>query len=257
MSVRPPAVAGSFYPASRRALAALVDSLLAAAAPTYGPPPKALVVPHAGYVYSGPIAATAYARLRGDTRRKVALLGPSHFAALQGLATTSADEWSTPLGSVHVDPAPDGVAVDDFVHEREHALEVQLPFLQSVLRSDMAVVPIAVGQGPPSDAADLLEPLWLDDATVIVCSTDLSHYHDAATARRLDRRTADAVVAGDVGVIGPSGACGAFALRALLTLAVRHGADVTLLDLRTSADTAGDPSGVVGYGAFAVQLRAG
>jgi MEMO1 family protein len=255
--LRPPAVAGSFYPSRPAELAAAVDGLLAAARPQPPHPPlRALVVPHAGYVYSGPVAATAYAWLRGDTRRRVVAVGPSHWTPLSGVAASDAEAWSTPLGDVPVGPAPAGTAVDGAAHQREHALEVQLPFLQR-LWGQLAWLPLAVGAGPPQRAADLLEPSWADPSVLVVCSTDLSHYCDRVTAERRDRRTAAAVTAVDVDALRPGDACGVHALRALLVLAERHRCAVELLDLRTSADTAGGDDRVVGYAAFAVTDRGG
>lgn len=250
--VRPPAVAGSFYPNRPAELTAAVDRLLSQAQPPPDAPvPRALVVPHAGYVYSGPVAATAYACLRGDPRRRVIGLGPSHWTPVHGVAASGAEAWQTPLGELSIDPAPAGVAVDGAAHQREHALEVQLPFLQR-LWGDPRVLPLAVGAGPAEATADLLEPLWADPSALFICSTDLSHYHDHATAERRDRRTAAAVVDLDVDSLQSDDACGVEALRALLVLARRHGCRVELLDLRTSADTAGGADRVVGYGAFAV-----
>jgi AmmeMemoRadiSam system protein B len=252
--MRRPAVAGSFYPAEPAALADTVDRWLAAAgpAPPGPPPPRALVVPHAGYQYSGPVAATAYARVRDDVRRRVAAIGPSHWTPLRGLAASDATTWRTPLGDAPVAPPPPGVPFDRSAHDREHALEVQLPFLQRMWGS-LTFTGIAVGTGPATAAADLLEPLWDDDSTLLICSTDLSHYLDRATAERNDRRTADAVVRLDARALRPDDACGVHALEALLVLTRRHGGTVELLDLRTSADTAGTPDRVVGYGAFVVR----
>jgi MEMO1 family protein len=247
-------VAGSFYPSRPPQLALVVDRLLAEARPPpEAPLPRALVVPHAGYTYTGPVAATAYARLRDDARRRVVAIGPSHWTRLSVVAASDAEAWRTPLGEVLTDPAPSTVAVDRSAHEREHALEVQLPFLQR-LWDDLHVLPLAVGAGP-TEAADLLEPLWADPSVLVVCSTDLSHYHDRTTAERRDRRTAAAIVDLDVDRLQPDDACGFHALRALLVLARRHRCSVELLDLRTSADTAGGDDRVVGYGAFAVTLR--
>jgi AmmeMemoRadiSam system protein B len=168
------------------------------------------------------------------------------------LAASDAEVWRTPLGDVPLDPPPAGVPVDDSAHRREHALEVQLPFLVRLLE-DPRLLPLAVGTGDPQAAADLLEPLWADPSLLLVCSTDLSHYLDQTSAQRRDERTAEAVVGLDVDRLGPHDACGVDALRALLVLARRHGGTVDLLDLRTSADTAGDAHRVVGYGAFALR----
>lgn len=257
MRIRPPAVAGSFYPADPAELAATVDALLAAApapAPA-GPPPTVLVVPHAGYPYSGPVAATAYARVSGARvggPRRVVLLGPAHFVPLDGMAQSGAEQWGTPLGTVPVERVP-RVPVADEPHAPEHALEVQLPFLQRVLGAGFAIVPVAVGRTEPAEVADLIDAVADGGReTLVVVSTDLSHYADLATARRLDRRTADAILANDAAGIGARDACGSYALRGLLTWCARRGHRLTELDLRTSADTAGGPERVVGYGAFAL-----
>jgi AmmeMemoRadiSam system protein B len=258
--VRSPAAAGTFYPADPDELRAMVDGLLAAAAAPTGPVPRAVVVPHAGYVYSGPVAATAYAAVRpaADRIGRVAVLGPAHFVPLDGAAVPAAERWRTPIGDVELDRelgrvAEDaGAVTDDLPHEPEHSLEVQLPFLLRVAGSDVRVLPVAVGRAAPGAVADLIEAVG-ETADLVVVSTDLSHYHDHQTARRLDRRTADAIVARDPGAIGLEDACGVFALRGLVELARRTGATIRLLDLRTSADTAGGRSRVVGYGAFAVE----
>ncbi len=256
MAVRLPSVAGTFYPADPARLAAEVDGLLEGATPAAVPEPVALVAPHAGYVYSGPVAASAYALLRARTPERVAILGPAHLVPLRGAAVPSAPAWRTPLGDVRVDPwlrelaVEAGAVVDDEVHAPEHAVEVQLPFLQRLAGDGLSVLPVAVGVAEPAEVAELVGALA--PHAFVVVSTDLSHYHDDATAKRLDRRTADAVLARDPGRIGREDACGSFALRGLVEHARRAGLDVHLLDLRTSADTAGDPWRVVGYGAFAV-----
>ena len=264
--VRPPAVAGSFYPADPGALRSALERAFADAMPADPdtpfsvPVPEALVVPHAGYVYSGPVAATAYARLLAgrDDIRRVVLLGPSHRVPLRGLGLSSADAWSTPLGDVVLDHDLDdallalpSVAVDDVAHGPEHSLEVQVPFLQAVL-GEFRLVPLVVGDAGPDEVANALELVWGGAETVIVVSTDLSHYHRHRDAVRLDARTASAIVARDGAAIGDRDACGARPLRGLLTAAVRHDLSVQSLDLRTSGDTAGDLTSVVGYGAFAV-----
>jgi AmmeMemoRadiSam system protein B len=259
-AVREPAAAGTFYPADPDVLGATVDDLLAdASAPAGTPEPGALIVPHAGYAYSGPVAATGYALLRGRPVDRVALLGPAHFVALHGAAVPAADAWRTPLGEVAIDAelremaAREGVRVDDGPLEPEHSLEVQLPFLQRGLAGPVSVLPVAVGAFPAGELASLIAALM--DRALVIVSTDLSHYHDDATAKRLDRRTADAVLARAPDSIGPEDACGSQALRGIVELARRETLEIRLLDLRTSADTAGDPWRVVGYGAFAVDRR--
>jgi AmmeMemoRadiSam system protein B len=255
MNTRRPAVAGWFYPAVAADLGSAVDRLLAGAATTAtdggDPLPWALVVPHAGYAYSGPVAASGYATLLGRCANvsRVVLLGPSHVVPLAGMATAAAARWSTPLGEVVVERAP-GVPADDGPHAADHALEVQLPFLQRVLPAGFTVVPVAVGRTTADEVAGLLDRVRASLPGLIIVSSDLSHYHDDATARLLDRRTAAAVLALDATAIGPADACGGWALRGLLAHARHRRSAVTLLDLRTSADTAGDATRVVGYGAF-------
>lgn len=257
--VRRPAAVGTFYPRTDRELAAEVDRLLALAErPSWGSDvPSIIAVPHAGYVYSGPVAASAYAGLRDTEPGAVALLGPAHFFPLRGFAVPSAVAWETPLGAAEIDPALRDVAVhacalvDDLPHHPEHSIEVQIPFLQRLFGGQVRVLPVAVGLSEPGEVADLIAAL-LGAAALVVVSTDLSHYHDLETARRLDRRTADAVLARRPDAIGPEDACGVFALRGAVELARREDLTVELLDLRTSGDTAGDPSRVVGYGAFAI-----
>ena len=258
--VRPAAVAGAFYPADPLHLTATVNRLLDVGVPAGEPEPKALVVPHAGYVYSGPTAGVAYARVRqrhGEIAR-VVLLGPAHRVWTDGLAVSGADAFTTPLGIVPVNEelrcrvlALPQVRLDDRPHAREHSLEVQLPFLQLVL-GRFTFLPLAVGDAAPEDVADALGVVWGGRETLVVVSTDLSHYFDYETARRRDERTAAAIVAEDVAAIGDDDACGARPLRGLLIVARRRGQVVRLLDLRSSGDTAGERDRVVGYGAFAV-----
>ena len=255
--IRPPAVAGAFYPADPDELARTVDGLLdRAAVDAEGPRPSALVVPHAGYPYSGPTAAAGYACVRDLEARRVVVLGPAHFVGLAGMAVPRAEAWRTPLGTVELDgelralAAAAGAAIDDEPHAPEHAIEVQLPFLQRALAEGWTFLPVAVGSTPPEPVADLLDPLW-GNVDLLVVSTDLSHYLDETTARRIDRATAEAVLRLDLGGVGRDAACGGYALRGLLAFAARHDLAPRLLRLSTSADASGDPSSVVGYGAFA------
>lgn len=261
-TVRPAAVSGAFYPADPAVLAETIRRSFGGAvrpAPDAAVP-RALVVPHAGYVYSGPIAASAYARVapsRGSIRR-VVLLGPSHRMFLRGLALSSADAWATPLGLVPVDhSAADDLAhlpfvvVDDRPHAAEHSLEVQVPFLQTVL-DEITLVPVVVGDATTEEVAAALEVLWGGPETLVVVSTDLSHYHRHDEAVALDARTAAAVVARRPEVIGDRDACGARPLRGLLRVADERHLTVEEVDRRTSGDTAGDKERVVGYGSFAL-----
>ncbi|MHB1311174.1 MAG: AmmeMemoRadiSam system protein B [Gemmatimonadaceae bacterium] len=253
--MRPPAVAGTFYPGDRRVLAASIDAMLGSGVRHPGRP-KALVVPHAGYVYSGPIAASAYLQLREPFPTRVVLLGPSHFEPVRGMALPSADAFATPLGDVPVDAAAvdalagaAGVVTAAAAHRWEHSLEVQLPFLQRILPG-FTLLPLSVGQPRVDDVAAVLDTLWGGDETLIVVSTDLSHYLPYEDARTVDARTARAILARDA-AIDDEQACGSYGLRGLLLVAHRRTLSVVQLDLRNSGDTAGDRSRVVGYGAFA------
>jgi len=260
--VRPAAVAGSFYPAEAENLRALVGRLLAGAAPrVLMSPLRALVVPHAGYVYSGPIAASAYAALSkvAPLPRRVALLGPSHYFAFNGLALPEAQMLETPLGQVPVDALATSmpeqfaqVVRSERAHAKEHSLEVQLPFLQCILPSGFTVLPLAVGQTRPAQVAEVVEFLWDLPGTLVLLSTDLSHYLKAEEARGVDARTCELVMAADFEMLGSDMACGVYPLAGLLLAAKRRGCSIQLLDVRNSADTAGDASRVVGYAAFAV-----
>jgi AmmeMemoRadiSam system protein B len=262
LSARPAAVAGSFYPDSPDEVrTAIRRSFADAVTPaTHAAVPKALIVPHAGYVYSGAIAASAYSRIipARSTIRRVVLLGPSHRVYVRGLAVPSVDAFLTPLGAVPIDTMGrdlalelPGVQVDDRAHADEHSLEVQLPFLQSVL-DDFTLLPFSVGDATPDEVTAVLEACWGGPETLVVISTDLSHYHRYDDATQLDARTAAAIVACRPGAVEDQDACGAYPLRGLLQVAAEHGYSVEQLDLRNSGDTAGDHHRVVGYGAFAV-----
>lgn len=264
-SVRQPAVAGMFYPADRNELAAVVQTYLQNAQPPAGPVPKAIIAPHAGYIYSGPVAATAYAALRrvASTIRRVVLLGPSHRVPFHGLAVSTADAFMTPLGSILLDrPAiealltlPQVKALDE-AHRLEHSLEVQLPFLQQSLES-FTLIPIVVGEAAPREVAEVLDRVWGGDETLIVISSDLSHYQDYATAQRLDRATSDAIERLDSGAIRHEQACGRNPVNGLLYSASRRHLRATTVDLRNSGDTAGPRDQVVGYGAYLFTPYAG
>ncbi len=262
--VRPPAVAGRFYPAGAEALRNQIDSMLAAIpVPPDEPLSRAYVVPHAGYRFSGPTAAHVYQRLHAHAAevRRIVLIGPSHFKRLNGCAVPAADQWLTPLGVVELDAdsctalVRDGHAVmDDEPHAEEHSLEVQLPFLQRALSEAVRVVPIAAGPSSVDQVTDVIAAaVGEGDGTVVICSTDLSHYHDDATARRQDERTVAAVVGLEADEIGVRDACGVYALRGLVGWARRAGLTPSVLYRCTSADTAGDPSRVVGYAALALR----
>lgn len=258
-TVRPAALAGSFYPADAVLLAGQVQTLLDnAGAAKETRSPKALIVPHAGYVYSGATAASAYVRLRalrGKVRR-VVLLGPVHRVPVRGLARPGVSAFASPIGEVALDTEVlaaladlPQVVIDDRCHAREHSLEVHLPFLQSVL-GEFKLVPLAVGDANAVQVAEVLERLWGGDETLIVVSSDLSHFLPYAFAQQRDAATARAVL--DLRPdLGHEQACGATPVNGLLLAARRHGLQAELLDLRNSGDTAGDKSRVVGYAAFA------
>jgi AmmeMemoRadiSam system protein B/AmmeMemoRadiSam system protein A len=256
--IREAAVAGRFYPGNARELTAAVEGYLAEARPTPGPVPKAIIAPHAGYVYSGPVAATAYARLR-PARGKIArvvLLGPCHRVPVLGLALSSAEAYATPLGTVPIDQAAAAairdlpqVQVFDDTHAFEHSLEVHLPFLQVVLGS-FTLVPLVVGDASAEQVAQAIERLWGGPETLIVVSSDLSHYLTYDQARAIDAKTCRAIETLDPAAIGRDQACGRIPVSGLLTLARRRGLKVATVDVRNSGDTAGDKSRVVGYGSW-------
>jgi MEMO1 family protein len=257
---RQPAVAGTFYPAEPQQLHLLLDQYLndAETAPKV---PKAMIVPHAGYIYSGPVAATAYARLikAHDQITRVVLIGPSHRVGFHGLAITNAQNFITPLGTIEVDQqALRAIAKLPFVdymekaHALEHSLEVHLPFLQETL-DDFKIVPIVTGDAPAEQVSQVLELLWGGDETLIVISTDLSHYHDYATCQKLDKATSTAIVNLQYESLGFDSACGRVGVSGLLKLAREKSLAVKKIDLRNSGDTAGDKKRVVGYGAFIIE----
>jgi AmmeMemoRadiSam system protein B len=256
--VRPPAVAGIFYPGTPSELRRAVREYLSEALAPEGPAPKAAIVPHAGYVYSGPVAATAYAAFAPlrDQVRRVVLLGPAHRVPVSGLAVPTTEAFDTPLGSVPIDrdalervgSLPQVVALDA-AHAEEHSLEVQLPFLMEIL-DRFELVPFAVGEAAPDAVAEVLEALWGGPETVVVISSDLSHYEDYETARRRDRATADAIETLRGEEIGHYDACGRDGIQGLLTVARQRGLAVRTVDLRNSGDTAGPREQVVGYGSF-------
>jgi hypothetical protein len=259
--VRLPAVAGLFYPKDADGLRRTLRALLATPSPPLANAqvPKALVVPHAGYAYSGAVAAAAYRKLAGaeGTIRHVVLVGPSHRVPMRGLAMPSCDFFATPCGETPVDDKGRrhlrelGLAgISDAPHAVEHSLEVQLPFLQAVL-TDFDVLPIAIGQVPGGHVARALEAVWGGSETLVVVSSDLSHYHTHSEALQLDGMTTSSILARRSD-LSDEQACGAEGINGLLEVARHKGLKVELVDQRTSADTAGDRSRVVGYGSYAL-----
>jgi MEMO1 family protein len=263
--IRPPGVAGRFYPADPEELRSMVEGFLRNARPGGGPAPKAVIAPHAGYIYSGAIAAAAYAQLAPgrETIRRVVLIGPSHSVSFEGLAASGAEAFATPLGNVSVDTAAvrriaalAQVELLDEAHACEHALEVHLPFLQVVL-ADFRIVPLLVCDAGDEEVAEVMEALWGGEETCFIVSSDLSHYYDYTRARELDQATAEAIEQLRPQDIGVEQACGRVPIRGLLRAARHHELRVRTVDLRNSGDTAGPRAEVVGYGAWVFEETAG
>ncbi len=257
-TVRTPAVAGLFYPADAQELRTMVRHFIAQIKPSSEPVPKAIIAPHAGYIYSGPIAATVYARLTParDTINKVVLLGPSHRVALRGLASSGMINFATPLGNIPVNRQAineiislSQVSEQERAHVQEHSLEVHLPFLQEVL-GDFTVVPLVVGDATPEEVGEVLEKLWGGEETLIVISSDLSHYRDYKTAQTMDTLTSKAIENLRPEDIHYEQACGRAPISGLLHVARARGMQAQTVDLRNSGDTAGSKDQVVGYGAY-------
>jgi MEMO1 family protein len=255
---RRPAVAGSFYPAQPNRLRRQVEEFLADAGTALKIAPKGLIAPHAGYIYSGPSAAAAFATLRdsAQTLARVVLIGPAHYVAFRGVALPTADAFETPLGRVPVDhdalneiTGLPFVSRNDAAHAPEHALEVELPFLQTVLPS-FSLLPLIVGDATVHEVAQVLARLWSGPETLVVISSDLSHYHSYKAAQRLDAATAAAIENGDWASLGPGQACGYLPIAGLLIEASRHNLKARRLSLCNSGDTAGPRDQVVGYGAW-------
>jgi len=264
-TTRAPAVAGLFYPGDAAELIATVDELLEQAADIHAsdptsPVPKAIIAPHAGYIYSGPVAATAYRLLRAQRQHitRVAIFGPSHRVAFRGLAVPGVDKFATPLGEIALDTnaikqllqLPQVHSLDQ-AHNQEHSLEVQLPFLQRVL-DNFSLIPVVVGDASAADVAAAINMLWDDRGTLIVISSDLSHYHDYRTAQHMDQHTSKAIEQLQAEHIDYEDACGRNPLIGLLQVARQRGLGAATIDLRNSGDTAGNKDSVVGYGAYVI-----
>ncbi len=257
--IRYPAVAGAFYPSDPEQLQNMIDQYLNDARPG-NKVPKAIIAPHAGYIYSGPVAASAYARLQKGKGRihRVILIGPSHRVGFRGMAVSSADSFATPLGNIPIDTeAVKMIAELPYVqylnqaHDLEHSLEVHLPFLQETL-DHFRLVPVVAGDAPADQVCHVLELLWGGSETLIVISSDLSHYHDYATAQQMDRATSENIEKLDYEKLDFDSACGRVPVSGLLALARKKSLNVTTIDLRNSGDTAGDKDRVVGYGAYTI-----
>ncbi|GLQ29564.1 AmmeMemoRadiSam system protein B [Litoribrevibacter albus] len=261
MYIRQPAVAGSFYPDDSQQLSAMIAQFMDSAIESepISRCPKMLISPHAGYIYSGAVAASAYHQLEDytDTIKRVVILGPSHRVPLQGVAIPDASYFKTPFGNIEIDQSAlltikhlDGVKVSPHAHAYEHSLEVQLPFLQRIL-VDFKIVPLVVGQTEPHIVSGVINALWGGQETLFVISTDLSHYHAYEHARELDQQTSSAIEHLHTD-INCDQACGCYALNGALMAAKHHHLTLSTLDLRNSGDTAGTKNQVVGYGAYAL-----
>ncbi len=257
--IRIPSVSGAFYPAEPDKLASMIDRYLAMVSPRGDTPrPKAIIVPHAGYIFSGPVAATAYAQLRAfrDSITRVVVLAPAHRLPFRGLAVSDAKAFRTPLGDIPVDAETlknlkqkPFVATLDAAFDGEHSLEVQLPFLQRVL-ANFTLTPLIVGHAEPEQVREVLEATWGGDETLIVISSDLSHFLDYDAARERDAKTTRAIEERNPAAIDFHDACGRIPISGLLLAAKEHHLAVATLDLRNSGDTAGSRDRVVGYGAY-------
>lgn len=257
--IRPPAVAGTFYPQRPSELRSTIASLLADKKASTKTQPRGLIVPHAGYQYSGPVAATGFAQLMpfDESIRRVMVVGPAHHFGFLGLALPEANGFDTPLGRVPLDERSmerllefPQVKLSSRAHQAEHSLEVEVPFLQFVLPGGFELTPLIVGDAEGDAVADVMELFWRDPHALIVVSSDLSHYHDYQTACRVDGQTTRWIESLDGHPIGPDHACGFAAIRGLLRCAKKHGESVKAIDVRNSGDIAGVSDEVVGYGAF-------
>lgn len=263
-NIRAPQVAGQFYPADRESCAQMVEDCLNAAPPNPVASAKAIIAPHAGHIYSGPVAATVYKSLisRKKEIRRVVLVGIAHRVPFKGIATTTAAAWASPLGEIAIDgdgvaaaATHAGVTVFEGAFAGEHSLEVQLPFLQTVLE-DFTLVPLIVGDAGHAEVAAVLDVLWGGPETLIVISSDLSHFHDYATAQKLDAATRGTIEALEPGRLDGAGACGHRAVGGALLEARKRDLRVTGVDIRNSGDTRGGRDRVVGYGSFTMEYAA-
>ncbi|MCS7204293.1 MAG: AmmeMemoRadiSam system protein B [Leptospiraceae bacterium] len=258
LSIRPTAVAGMFYPSHPQKLSQLIKKFIDEAKIEIKQKPKAIISPHAGYVYSGPIAGYSYKILLPYKReyKTIILLGPSHFEYIPGIAYHSSDYFETPLGIIPIDKSAiqkiqdfSFVFENDKAHRREHSIEVQLPFLQYIFGNEIMIIPLAIGKVDPEDVVKVLQTLYTDQ-TLIVVSSDLSHYLDYSTAKAIDEKTALAIENQNPYDIHQEQACGRIGIQALLIFAKQKQWSTIRLDLRNSGDTAGDRKRVVGYGSW-------
>jgi AmmeMemoRadiSam system protein B len=257
MQIRQSVFGDMFYPKDSKKLTTMIDSFLDNVTEDH-PIPKAIIAPHAGYIYSGQTAAHAFkCMLKSKAIKKVIVVAPSHQHAFEGIATTTADQFETPLGKIPIDQITckklsaefKSVQIQESAFDREHALEVELPFLQKVLPT-FTLIPLIVGEVAPKQLSEVLLSIWNGPETLIVISSDLSHYQSYAIANQIDHATAKAIENLLPDKIAPGQACGQIGIVALLDVAKQKALKVTCVDLRNSGDTAGDRDRVVGYGAF-------
>jgi len=262
VNIRQAAVAGTFYPADPEQLKLMLQHYLIDA-PQGKKVPKAMIVPHAGYIYSGAIAATAYVRLKTVKKliKKVLLIGPSHRIGFQGLALSTADQFSTPLGDIAIEKNDVKQMAEfpfvhylDQAHELEHSLEVHLPFLQTVL-DDFCLIPVVAGEASAEQVCQVIEKFWGQEDTLIVISSDLSHFHDYPTAQKIDHKTSEIIQQLQYEKLSSGSACGYVPVSGLMALARKNKLQIKAIDLRNSGDTAGrsDMDSVVGYGAYVIE----
>jgi len=258
--IRQPAVANMFYPGDAVELGDMIEGFLSKITPTLPIPPKAIIAPHAGYIYSGPVAASVYAELikSAHTIKRVAIIGPSHRVAFYGLAVPDADFFNTPLGNIPLDRetiqnliSQNIVTLFNQAHALEHSLEVHLPFLQKIYDNNISIVPIVVGDATTQEVSQCIEAIWGDAETLIVISSDLSHYHPYNEAKQLDKNTCTSIEEYSIDAIHSENACGYIPIRGLLHYAKKLNLKAKTLDCRNSGDTAGSKDQVVGYGAYA------
>ncbi len=263
INVRAPAVAGVFYPADRETLASDVARFIENAPVPQTLEPKALIAPHAGYVYSGQVAANAYITWQSQKNKieRLVLIGPAHRIALKDIAVPSVDAFQTPLGEVEIDREAISaildlpqIVINDEPHRQEHSLEVHLPFLQKVL-GDFKLLPLVVGAVAGQQVAEVIERLWGSDSTRFLISTDLSHFKDYKNAQKIDRETAQSIESMNPTMLSPEKACGYIPVAGMLIAARKSGLSVEQLALRNSGDTAGNKERVVGYGSWAVYKK--
>jgi len=256
IKIRRAAVSGRFYPSDKLELSKIISSFMRKAVITNREIPKAIISPHAGYIYSGQIAAAGYKVLeRPNNIKKIILFAPSHFANFDGIVASNVDFFETPFGKIKVNnnsierlEKKSLINVDNFAHEQEHSIEVQLPFLQYIL-NEFQIVPLLVSSNGFKNIPAIINEL-MDKETLIVVSSDLSHYLPYEKAVITDKKTADHILNLEYDELSIDSACGIGAIKGLLLYTkIKHG-KIDLIELKNSGDTSGDKSSVVGYGAF-------